>query len=102
VTTPEPPKTGPWALTGLILWGLSPAILLVTARIENNPFLAMQFLVGTFGMPIILYLWSDAVVKRSGIKMLGSGIALALLMCIVNAIIALAGCSVLYPEPFRM
>jgi hypothetical protein len=99
---PSRQKTSPWVFTGFILWGLLPAILLLTARIEGNPLLAIQFLMGSYGMPVILYFWSDTVIRRSGVKAFGSGVALTLLMCIVNAIIAFAGCSVLYPEPFRM
>lgn len=96
-----------WVLPLLILWALTPALLIATPilwgwhpedahSMPDSGFGQFVSTNGFLGMPFILYPWGVVFVAWSGKKWpvaFGHGIPLAIVMCIVNLFLGLAGCA---------
>lgn len=117
MSTPIEPKRNTWVLPGLILWAFAPAILIASSilggwysddysiimpgrsYLDTSPVGEAVLLTGIFGMPIILYPWSVAVLLWFGVKLRIKaaliGIPLTLLMCAANIVLGFAGCTAL-------
>ncbi len=114
-----PPETNRkiWVLPGLILWAFAPTILMASSMLggwyadsysiampgrsylDTSPVGEAVLFTGLLGMPIILYPWSIAVLKRFAVKrfVIAALIAIPLtpVMCVANLILGLAGCTAL-------
>lgn len=114
MSTPNETRRNPWVLTGLILWGFAPAILIATSILggwyavdysiispgrSGDPFAVgvMMIQFGILFMPIILYPWCVAALLWFGVKLSVKaalfGIPLTFVMCAVNVFLGFAGCT---------
>lgn len=95
--TPVNKKRNLWVLPGLVLWGFAPAIFMTTIPLIGSGLSDLAIPIGLYSAPFILWAWSAVILARNGVdwaQAIWRGIPLAFLMCLANAIVGVAGCTI--------